>query len=1149
MNILTQIIAQNPALQVFRSGQGAVVTNDFQDEAYLLASAFQTEKKTYVVVKSNLYEANQFYQVLKHFLDQDCCLFPFDESMRMEILAESPEMLAERFNTYEMLLSGKPTIVVTHTNAVLRHIPDRQTYQSSRMSLQVGMQLDMRDLQKRLTELGYQYILNVDQPFYFSHRGGIIDVFSINYEHPIRIEFFDDEIDSLRFFDENSQRTIASTQSVTIIPATEWLYAEHEIEDTIERIEEVYLNCYKHLDIDRQEDLENYFDIDMENLRHHDTTVSMSKYYAYFGHSGSILDFAKDAMIVLSTASGVKENQRLINEEVHSYQLEMFEEGRMVRGLDLLLDLETVLAGKRQIIETETFKTKPDQVIFNARSIDPFFGSTEEEIVKRLRSFLVNAKLLIVLDNERFIHKMVQLCEDYHIAAHDYQHEGYLHQGVNFLKGNLAAGIDLGDEKVVILTARELFGYGETKKHTFVKYKNAKVLKNFEDLQEGDYVVHDVHGIGQYLGIKTLEVNGNHKDYLYIAYRGNDVLYIPVEQFKMIRKYTSGEGRIPKVNKLGSTEWAKTKQKIKKKTDDIADKLISLYAERMARPGYAFPPDGPDQRQFEEEFGYELTDDQTIAVQEIKHDMQLDRPMDRLLCGDVGFGKTEVALRAAFKAIEGGKQVAFLCPTTILSNQHYHTAKERFKSFPVEIAMLNRYVTRKQQKDILDQLKQGKIDILIGTHRILSKDVVFKDIGLLIIDEEQRFGVRHKERIKEMKQTIDVLTLTATPIPRTLQMSLMGIRGLSTINTPPKNRYPVQTFVVEKSPSMIKQVIERELARDGQVFYLYNRTEDIMRVANQIASQIPGARVGIGHGKMAKEDLEDVMNQFIAKAFNILVCTTIIETGIDIPNANTMIVEDADHFGLAQLYQIKGRVGRSNRHAYAYLLHRPNKQMTPEATKRLKAIKEFTELGSGYKIAMRDLNIRGAGDILGGEQAGFIDTVGFDMFMRILQESIDEKSGKQPEPEQEIPSAPVTTDAYIPADYVNSDLEKLRLYQKLEKANDLTKLDETKAEFVDLYGKLPREVDNLVQKREFDILASQERIASVTENKEEVEIVFSKEATLHIDGNDLMMLVTQLSRTIKISYRFNQIAVRFPKVGSFLSQMNLFLRQQDRFIH
>lgn len=1148
MNLLTTLLNQNQAVQALSTGQGKIVTSYLQDEAFLMAGAFQLSKKTYIVVKSNLYEAQQYYTVLKQLLGDECCYFPFDESVRMEILAQSPEMLAERLYTYECLLSEKPVVIVTHTGACLRPLPNKETYLKFCLNLRVGQQFEMKDLQRRLVEMGYQYILNVDQPFYFSHRGGIIDVYSNNYEHPIRIEFFDDEIDSLRFFDEATQRTIETVNEVRIIPATEVLYQDDEVAQAISLIEKKYERCFKMLEDDRRDDLRHYLNIDLENLRHHDTTLSMSKYYTTFNHHTSILNFVNGCQVVLSPYTSVKDNEKMLFEELVSYRQEMFEEGRMILYLDMLYELEEVLSSHKHIVEIENFKTKPQQIVFNARSIDGVNGSTEEEILKFLRSFSKNSKLLIVLDNEHLLHKMSELCLSHQMPVYYFKDEKYLHQGVNLLNETLNGGIELGDENIVILTAKELFGMGTTKKHSFVKYKNAKILKNFEDLQIGDYIVHDIHGVGQYMGIKTLETKGNHRDYLYIAYRGNDVLYIPVEQFKMIRKYTSREGRVPKINKLGSTEWAKTKQRIKKKTDDIADKLIELYATRMAQPGYAFKEDGPDQIQFEEDFGYELTTDQAQAVLEIKNDMQQPRPMDRLLCGDVGFGKTEVALRAAFKAIEDGKQVAFLCPTTILSSQHYRTAVERFKQFPVEIAVMNRYVSPKQQKEILEKVKNGQVDLLIGTHRILSNDVAFKDIGLLIIDEEQRFGVKHKEKIKQYKESIDVLTLTATPIPRTLQMSLMGIRGLSTINTPPKNRYPVQTYVVEKTKGLVKQAIERELARDGQVFYLYNRTEDINRVASEIENSIVGAKVAVGHGQMDKTTLENVMNSFIKKEFNVLVCTTIVETGIDIPNANTMIVEDADRFGLSQLYQIKGRVGRSNRHAYAYLMYRPNKQLNEDATKRLKAIKEFTELGSGYKIAMRDLNIRGAGDILGGEQAGFIDTVGFDMFMRILQESIDEKQGKQAEPEQEIETRQVSADAYIPENYVNSDLEKLHLYQQLHDVKTLQALEETKSEFMDLYGKLPREVSNLISKREFDILTNQGFIENVSENMEAVEVTFNQEASGHIDGEALIMLVTQISKMIRISFTNNRVIVKFPKVGDFLSTLNLFMRQTDRFM-
>ena len=692
---------------------------------------------------------------------------------------------------------------------------------------------------------------------------------------------------------------------------------------------------------------------------------------------------------------------------------------------------------------------------------------------------------------------------------------------------------------MVIISANELFKTRNIKKPKYFKYKNAKVLKDYQELNIGDYVVHDNHGIGQYLGIKTLEVQGFHKDYLYVAYAGDDTLYIPVEQFKMIRKYSSNEGKVPKINKLGGSQWQKTKAKARSKVDDIADKLIEIYSARINQPGYAFPSDSEIQLEFERSFGYELTVDQLRSVEEIKADMEKSQPMDRLLCGDVGFGKTEVALRAAFKAILGNKQVAFLCPTTILSMQHYKTMIARFKDFPVKIALLNRFTSTKEKKQILSDLKLGNIDLLVGTHRILSKDIVFKDIGLLCIDEEQRFGVKQKEKIKEYRKTIDVLTLTATPIPRTLQMSLMGIRGLSQIETPPKNRQPVQTYVIEKNNVLIKQIIERELARDGQVFYLYNRTSQIANVAYNITLSVPGARVAVGHGQMDKNELEDVMMRFVNKEFNVLVCTTIIETGIDIPNANTIIVEDADKFGLSQLYQIKGRVGRSNRGAYAYLLYNPTKVLNEEASKRLKAIKEFTELGSGYKIAMRDLAIRGSGDILGGTQSGFIDSIGFEMYMKILQDAINEKMGKEDvEAEKEIKSVNVKVDGYIPHDYVSSDIEKLELYQRLDNAKTISGVDHLKSEFIDYYGKLPEEVSTLVEKRKLDILASTEIIENLAEVKGKMEITFTKGYSQNVKGDQLFELVNRLFTKPVFRQLGGKIVIVLPKGDQWLERIN-----------
>ena len=770
-----------------------------------------------------------------------------------------------------------------------------------------------------------------------------------------------------------------------------------------------------------------------------------------------------------------------------------------------------------------------------------FNRDDEKRVIQQINDYLKNSQILISLENKHQLQLMVELFDRHEMKYTLVGIDEVIYPGINLYVGKLASGLELIEEKVVILTAHELFGEVNVSKTKYFRFKDAKTLRNFQELNVGDYVVHDSYGIGQYLGIKTLDVKGYHKDYLYVAYAGDDTLYIPVEQFKMIRKYASADGKVPMIHALGSSKWTKAKQKAKNKIDDIADQLIELYAKRMSSPGFAFSKDNELQIDFENQFGYALTADQQRSVDEIKLDMEKPQPMDRLLCGDVGFGKTEVALRGAFKAILDHKQVAFLCPTTILSMQHFKTATERFKNFPVEIALLNRFTSSKEKKRILKEVKEGKIDLLIGTHRILSKDVAFNDLGLLVIDEEQRFGVKQKEKIKEYRETIDVLSLSATPIPRTLQMSLMGIRGLSKIDTPPKNRLPVQTYVVEKNNTLIKQVIERELARDGQVFYLYNRTDQIANVAYKISSTVPNAKVAIGHGQMDKNELEDVMLRFMNKEFNVLICTTIIETGIDIPNANTMIVEDADKFGLAQLYQIRGRVGRSERGAYAYLLYKKDKSIQDDALKRLKAIKEFTELGSGYKIAMRDLSIRGSGDILGGKQAGFIDDIGFEMYMKILQDAINVRMHKDEKPEEEVKNLNVSVDGYIPDDYVESDYEKLELYQRLDKAKTMSELNSLKAEFDDYYGNLPEAILTLIEKRKLEILSHYSIIEDIKDSGKQLEIIFSPNAFETISGDKLFLLANQLFTKPAFKSLDNKITIKINKHDQWLNRLNEFI--------
>ena len=1134
MDCLDNILKQNLAFKALLNGKGNIVVNDVSDEALLLTSAFLKLKRNIVVVKANQYEANMLYQKVMLLNEKDVSLFAVDESYRIEALAASPELLGQRIDTMYQLTKNEPRILITHSQAIIRYLPTKQLFIDNCLKIKVGMQIDIYDLKASLLKSGYQSAIRVDQPFYFSKRGGVIDVFSIQYENPIRIEFFDDEIESIRFYNQNTQRTIENIDEITILPASDILYDDQEVTKVISKINDLRDSQAEILDELYLEDFLNKVSIDQENLRNHDTSFSMYSYYNLFNQTTSIGDYLDDPLIILSNSQDINFAYKNYLEENFYYYQELINVGKSVKGLNLFRDLYEVT--DKATIEFKSFATDEKDVIFNGRTI-MIDSQDEKMLISQIRSYLKLSTVIIALDDERQIRLISELLNRHELLYTMLDNSGEFYPGLNLVIDKIGFGFELVDENIVVISSNELFKTKNVKKPKYFKYKNAKVLKDYQELEVGDYVVHDNYGIGQYLGIKTLEVQGIHRDYLYVAYAGDDTLYIPVEQFNLVRKYSSSEGKVPKINKLGSSQWQKAKAKARNKVDDIADKLIEIYAARMNQTGYAFPVDNEMQLEFENAFGYELTEDQVRSVKEIKEDMEKPQPMDRLLCGDVGFGKTEVALRAVFKAILGNKQVAFLCPTTILSMQHYKTMLDRFENFPVKVALLNRFTSTKQKNQILKDLKEGNIDLLVGTHRILSKDVEFKDIGLLCIDEEQRFGVKQKEKIKEYRKTIDVLTLSATPIPRTLQMSLMGIRGLSQIETPPKNRQPVQTYVIEKNDVLIKQIIERELARDGQVFYLHNRTSNIANTADKIGRMVPGAKVVVGHGKMDKNEIEDVMMRFVNKEYNVLICTTIIETGIDIPNANTIIVENADKFGLSQLYQIKGRVGRSNRGAYAYLLYNPSKVLTEEASKRLKAIKEFTELGSGYKIAMRDLAIRGAGDILGGTQSGFIDSIGFDMFMKILQDSVNQKMGKQ-EQEIDIKNVNVNVDGYIPHDYVSSDIEKLELYQRLDNTKTISAIDHLKTEFIDYYGKLPDEVAALIEKRKLDILASSKIIDVLEEKKGNIEITFSSDYSKNVKGDQLFEIVNRLFTRPRFKQIDNKIAIILPKGDQWLNRLN-----------
>lgn len=733
--------------------------------------------------------------------------------------------------------------------------------------------------------------------------------------------------------------------------------------------------------------------------------------------------------------------------------------------------------------------------------------------------------VMLGADRER-VTKLEGVLADYDIEAAILDGDGQLMPGiVQVIEGDLQAGFELPMQKLAVLTEEELFKKRVKKTKRRQKLSNAERIKSYSELNVGDYVVHVNHGIGRYLGMETLEINGNHKDYIHIKYEGSDKLYVPVEQIDQVQKYVGSEGKEPKVYKLGGNDWKKVKRKVESSVQDIADDLIKLYAEREASKGYAFSPDGDLQREFELSFPYQETEDQLRSIQEIKKDMEKERPMDRLLCGDVGYGKTEVAIRSAFKAVTDGKQVAILVPTTILAQQHFETIRERFQDYPINIGLLSRFRTRKQQQETIKGLKDGTVDVVIGTHRLLSKDVIYKDLGLLIIDEEQRFGVTHKEKIKQMKANVDVLTLTATPIPRTLHMSMLGVRDLSVIETPPENRFPVQTYVVEYNPVLVREAIERELARDGQVYFLYNRVEDIERKAEEISMLVPDARVTYAHGKMNETELEAVILSFLEGEYDVLVSTTIIETGVDIPNVNTLIVNYADKMGLSQLYQLRGRVGRSNRVAYAYFTYHKDKVLTEVAEKRLQAIKEFTELGSGFKIAMRDLSIRGAGNLLGAQQHGFIDSVGFDLYSQMLKDAIEERRGTDEQKKKIQVEINLDLDAYIPDQYITDGRLKIEMYKRFRAIETFDDIQDLQDEMIDRFGEYPVEVMHLFTVAEIKVYANTNLVESITQSKQDVTILLSEEASSTVDGQKLFMLGNEFGRMVSLGMEGKKVKV------------------------
>src|SRR5690625_101594 len=935
--------------------------------ASLIAGIAERKKKPMIIFTANLHQANLLYNDLRVFYDEaKMNVYNVNDMIHVQQSIASPEEQAERIETLEFLLSNEPGIIIIPVAGARRLLPPKEIYQEAHLTINMETDVELEDLISQLVSIGYVREQIVASPGEFSVRGGIIDIYPLTEKYPVRIELFDVEVDSIRSFDADSQRSMEQLEEVHVPPATEMILPKELWDKANARIKEAYEKTNDKLEDDESKELLGKHLMPTIEALENDEWDETFSFYTHFLYeqTSSIIDYIpEDALILYDEYPRILESNQKLEEEEFAWVESQTGQHRILEGQAFshdFLDNQKALDHPRiyfSLLQKGMGSTRVSSIHnFHYREMQKFFGQMPM-IQAEVEGWLNRGYTIVVMtENSERANQILGTFKDFKLNAKILEADESIEEtGLQILPYTLQHGFELIEEKVAVLTEAELFNRMAKKRRRQLNISNAERIKNYNELNPGDYVVHVSHGIGKYVGMETVEIRGVHQDYLTIEYQKNDRVLIPVTQLNLIQKYVSAEGKEPRIHKLGGTTWAKTKSRVQKQVEDIADELIELYAERESRRGYAFSKNDAYYREFEEAFPYTETPDQLRSIEEVTKDMEKEKPMDRLVVGDVGYGKTEVAMRAAFKAVQDGKQVAFLVPTTVLAQQHYESFVERFIDFPVKIEMLSRFRTKKQVDQITSSLRKGKIDIIIGTHRLLSEDIKFQDLGLLVVDEEQRFGVKHKERIKQLKKDVHVLTLTATPIPRTLHMSLVGARDLSVIETPPANRYPVQTYVLEMNGLVIREAIEREMARGGQVFFLHNRVSTIEKRVQDIEELVPGARVAYIHGRLTEAQLENILYEFLQGDYDVLVTTTIIETGIDMPNVNTLLVEDADRMGLSQLYQLRGRVGRSNRVAYAYFMYEQNKLLTEESEKRLQAIKDFTEIGSGFKIAMRDL--------------------------------------------------------------------------------------------------------------------------------------------------------------------------------------------------
>ncbi|MCM3762583.1 transcription-repair coupling factor [Alkalihalobacillus oceani] len=1095
-----------------------------------ISTVYRDAQRPMLLVTHNLYQAQKLYDDLVDLLGEDqILLYPVNELISAEIAIASPEMKAQRIDVLNKLIYGFKGVVIAPLAGVRRQLPPVSVWRHHQIDVELGSDIgDIDQLISKLVAMGFQRVDMIASPGEFSVRGGIIDLYPLTEPDPIRIELFDTEVDSIRTFSVENQRSKEEKKAVRIGPAQEVLLEKKHYEQAAAALTEGLAKTLKEVRAkETKEKLSQNISYEIGQLKQGSTFQGMYKYMSlYYEGEHSLLSFLPaNAVLIVDELARVKEMAESLDKEEAEWNIALLEQGEIIHDVSMSVAVfEQLKHSHYPIIYLSLFlkhvaQTNPENVIsITCKSMQQFHGQMQLLQSEVARWKKAGQTVVFIAASKERAQRLSLNLEAEQIEAGFVERSTELREGQTYIMvGNLQSGFELPSSRLVVITEEEVFAKKRAKRPQRKQtLSNAERIKSYSELKVGDLIVHTNHGIGKYLGVETLEINGLHKDYLHLRYKGNDKLYVPVEQIDQVQKYVGSEEKDPKIYALGGSDWKKVKKKVQSSVEDIADDLIKLYAEREASKGFAFSGDGPEQAEFEASFPYQDTEDQKRAILEIKKDMERPRPMDRLLCGDVGYGKTEVAIRAAFKAIMDGKQVAILVPTTILAQQHYETIKERFSEHPIKIGVLSRFRSKKEQTETLKGLKAGTVDLIVGTHRLLSKDVVFHDLGLLIVDEEQRFGVTHKEKIKQLKANIDVLTLTATPIPRTLHMSMLGVRDLSVIETPPENRFPVQTYVVEYNAALVREAIERELTRGGQVYFLYNRVEDIERMTEQLSMLVPDARISYAHGQMNERELETIMLDFLEGNSDVLVTTTIIETGVDIPNVNTLIIYDADKMGLSQLYQIRGRVGRSNRVAYAYFTYQRDKVLTEVAEKRLQAIKEFTELGSGFKIAMRDLTIRGAGNLLGSQQHGFIESVGFDLYSQMLKEAIEERKGDKPKKERFQSEIDVKVDAYIPETYINDAKQKIEMYKRFKGAETVEDIKDLQEEMFDRFGEYPKQVDFLLRLTAIKLKANQEKIEQIVEGKNQVTILVSAEATQNLDGAKLFEVAHQLGREVAL---------------------------------